>query len=87
MNEPTTPQPKYPRTWMQPFLDSYTASGHLEQAAVQLSVNPKNIRFQVEHHPGFAAAFAAAQAKGALRLWGEHRQHMQEAVLLDPFAR
>ena len=23
MNEPTAPQPKYPRTWMQPFLDSF----------------------------------------------------------------
>lgn len=71
---------------MQPFLDGYTASGHLEQAAVQLNVSASNVRFQVEHHSEFAAASAKSQAKVALRLWGEHRQRMQDAGLLGPSA-
>ena len=76
-----TPTEPYPRSWMQPFLDSYTASGHLEQAADQLGVNAQNVRFQVEHHPAFAKAFAAAQAAVAKRLTREHRQRVRAAGL------
>ena len=61
----------YPRSWMQPFLNRYLSNGHLAQSAAECGVSPASVRFQVEHHLGFAAAFEDAQAIVAERIWDE----------------
>jgi hypothetical protein len=69
----------YPRSWMRPFLDEYVRSGHLARSAQTFLVHPANIYHQVRHHAGFAAAFEAAQAEVAERIWNEAKPRIPGA--------
>ena len=69
----------YLRSWMQPFLDAYTYSGDLAGTAALFLISPRNVFFQVKHHPRFALAFAEAQAEVAERIWS----HCKHRVLGD----